>query len=234
MRGDLANRLPREGERRAPMACRRLRDGRLLLSRPQRIRAADIGAGSCHACLQAIEHLRLPRTSADQVKDVHGPPLANPIDSADALFEPHRIPRQLEVDDEPAGLVKVQAFARGVGGQQDPDGSRRELFEHTQPFVARQAAVENDGRLAQRRLKVQQRVSILGEDDDRLVDAAQAGGGAPRPWSRGRRRPQPRPEALAAGAARVADCQASSVVTTAAPRRRKSARPIGSARGSSS
>jgi hypothetical protein len=32
--------------------------------------------------------------------------------------------------------------------------------------------VESEGRLAQRRLKVQQRVSILSEDDERFVDAA--------------------------------------------------------------
>ncbi len=56
---------------------------------------------------------------------VHGAALAESIDAADALLEPQRIPRQLDIDDEPATMMQVQAFARRIGRDQHIDARRR-------------------------------------------------------------------------------------------------------------
>ena len=43
--------------------------------------------------------------------------LADPVDAAEALFQPVRVPRQVVVDHQVAAL-QVDAFAGGVGRQQ--------------------------------------------------------------------------------------------------------------------
>jgi len=55
------------------------------------------------------------RAGMKQVNRMHAPALANAIDAADALFQPLRIPRQLDRHDQPAAMMQVQAFAAGVG-----------------------------------------------------------------------------------------------------------------------
>ena len=47
--------------------------------------------------------------------------LAEPVDAADALLEPQRVPRQLDIDHQPAAVMQVQAFAGGVGGDEHID-----------------------------------------------------------------------------------------------------------------
>ena len=47
--------------------------------------------------------------------------LADPVDAPDPLLDPHGVPRHVVVDEDPAGL-KVEAFARGLGAQQQLDG----------------------------------------------------------------------------------------------------------------
>ena len=42
------------------------------------------------------------------------------MDAAEALFEAVRIPRQVVVDHQ-VGVLKVHAFAGGVGGDEDAD-----------------------------------------------------------------------------------------------------------------
>ena len=57
---------------------------------------------SCARAIRAfepIEHLRLAGVSRDEMDGVNRADLADAIDAADSLLEPHRIPRQLEIDD---------------------------------------------------------------------------------------------------------------------------------------
>ena len=47
------------------------------------------------------------------------------VDAAVALFEPRRIPGQIDVDEVVAAHLEVDAFARGVGADQDTQRIRR-------------------------------------------------------------------------------------------------------------
>ena len=62
----------------------------------------------------------------DQVKGVDPAALADAVHAPDALLEPHRVPRQLEVDHQPAGVMQVQAFGGRVGRQQQRVRAPRE------------------------------------------------------------------------------------------------------------
>ena len=48
--------------------------------------------------------------------------LAVAVDAADALLEPVRVERDVEVDQSVAVVLEVDALAGGVGGEQDPHG----------------------------------------------------------------------------------------------------------------
>src|SRR5882762_5716101 len=98
------------------------------------------------------------------MKGVHSPPLSDAIDSADSLLETHRVPRELEVDDEPAVVVQVQAFARRIGGEQNGPRRARECRQRGPSFVWTQPAVQQDDRQAQGVADMNQRVAILRED----------------------------------------------------------------------
>ena len=50
-------------------------------------------------------HCFLDGVSLQQVHRVHAPALSNPIDAADSLLEPQRIPRQFEIDHQPATVM---------------------------------------------------------------------------------------------------------------------------------
>ena len=78
----------------------------------------------------------------EQPDRVHRPPLAEPIDAADALLEPQRIPRQLDIDDEPAAVMQVQALAGGIGRDEHVDAAVVERVDGRAPLVRRQAAVD--------------------------------------------------------------------------------------------
>ena len=64
--------------------------------------------------------------SAKQVDGVHRACLADAIDPADALLEANRIPRELEIDDEPACALKVQALRARIGSDHHIGGAVRE------------------------------------------------------------------------------------------------------------
>src|SRR5215471_6028658 len=63
---------------------------------------ADFCRGGRQTSSQAIGNAHLAGLGGDQMNGMNGPALTDAIDAADALLEPHRIPRQLEVDDEAA------------------------------------------------------------------------------------------------------------------------------------
>ena len=70
--------------------------------------------------------------------------LADAVDAAEALLDPVRVPRQVVVHHQ-MGALKVNAFARGVGGEQDlhlgivPEGLLR-----LQALLAAHAAMDDD------------------------------------------------------------------------------------------
>ena len=68
-----------------------------------------------------IENGAFDRAGMKQPDRVHRPALPEAIDTPDALFEPQRIPRQLDIDDEPATMMQVQTFAGGIGRDQHVD-----------------------------------------------------------------------------------------------------------------
>src|SRR6516162_5606949 len=79
---------------------------------------ADLCSGGRETSSQAIGNAHLAGVGGDQMNGMNGPALTDAIDAADALLEPHRIPRQLEIDDKAAVLVKVEALGGGIGREQ--------------------------------------------------------------------------------------------------------------------
>ena len=67
--------------------------------------------------------------------------LADPVNSPEALFKPVGVPWQIVIYHE-IGILKVHAFASGVGGEQDADfGIIAEGFLALPAFVAMDAAM---------------------------------------------------------------------------------------------
>jgi hypothetical protein len=54
------------------------------------------------------------------VNGVDAAGLSDPFDTTDSLFETKRRPWQLEVDHQPATLLKVEPFAGGIRGEEKP------------------------------------------------------------------------------------------------------------------
>jgi hypothetical protein len=77
------------------------------------------------------------------VDGVHAAGLADSIDSADALLESKRIPGELEVHDQPAPRVQVEAFAGDIRRDEHPCASGCERVKSLHPFRAREAAVQH-------------------------------------------------------------------------------------------
>ena len=98
--------------------------------------------------------------------------LADAVDAAEALLQAVRIPGQVVVDHQ-VGALQVDAFASGVGRDQDLHFLVvRECFLRLAPLLAAHAAVDDDDRLgppeqgADPLGQVVQGVAVLGEDDE--------------------------------------------------------------------
>ena len=59
--------------------------------------------------------------SRDQVVDVDGQLLAEPVDPADPLFEDGGVPWELDVDDAVRGVLEVKPDAAGIAGEEDAE-----------------------------------------------------------------------------------------------------------------
>ncbi len=158
----------------------------------------------------------------DQVKCVDAPALADSIDAADPLLEPHRIPRELEVDHafdsagEGSALRRPRpwrAARRAVG----------ECAERGPPLLARHPAVDDRCVRSDLAVDVQKRVAILGEDDDRLSNRAEESVKPPQLSSSTLQPRVPRRQAARAAAA-PGRRPATPARPTWAPRRRRSVR----------
>ena len=127
---------------------------------------------SCAFAMRAFKPAqdpRFPRVAGDQMHGMDGTALSDAIDAADPLLEAHRVPRQLEVDDEAAGVVQIQPFARRVGRQQNATPAGCEAGDRRRAFSAVEAAVEHGGRATDPFAQVHQRVAVFGEDERRLA-----------------------------------------------------------------
>ena len=102
---------------------------------------------------------------------MHRSALADPVDPADALLQTHRVPRQFQIDDQPAGVVQVEPFPCGVGGQQYASRRPREGRQSGGALVARQAPVEHHDGRPEPGADVEQRVTVFREDDRRFAGA---------------------------------------------------------------
>ena len=83
---------------------------------------------------------RLDCSPHHQVHGVDRARLAEAVDASDALFEPRWAPGQLHVHDCPASPVQVEAFARGVGGDQHAGRAGVEGVQRRRAVVAALAA----------------------------------------------------------------------------------------------
>ena len=72
--------------------------------------------------------------------------LADTLDAADPLFEAKRRPGQLEVDHQTATLLKVEPFAGGIGGEQQPSGAAGETAQVLATLGCGESAVQRHRR----------------------------------------------------------------------------------------
>ena len=77
--------------------------------------------------LQHLADAVLHRVFENEVDGPHHMALADTVHAANALFDAHRVPRHVEVDDHVAKL-KVQALAASVGRDQNPNVLREDLL----------------------------------------------------------------------------------------------------------
>src|SRR5207302_9696001 len=91
-----------------------------------------------------FQHAMLDRALSDEIHDAHRLLLAEPVDTADALFEHGRIPGQVHVDDH-GGVLKVKPDAAGIRGQESPAAVLfAEAVHESFALLSRNAAVEQD------------------------------------------------------------------------------------------
>jgi hypothetical protein len=120
----------------------------------------------------------------DEIPEVADLLLADAVDAAEALFEAVRIPRQVVIDHQ-VGVLKVDAFTGGVGGDQDANfgvGTKDRL--NAAALIAVGAAVDGDDGVAVAQhsgnflVQIVQCVAVLGKDDElALATAGIAHGG---------------------------------------------------------
>ena len=130
-------------------------------------RLTEGSADVSHPRGEPLEDIPLRRVAPYQVQCVHAPALTDPIDPPDPLLQPHRVPRQLDVDDEATPSVEVEPFAGGVRRQQHAGAARVEGILRLAALGARESAVQYGNRAVRpERLQCSvERVAILGEDD---------------------------------------------------------------------
>ena len=103
---------------------------------------------------------------------VHDASLPKPIDAANTLLEPQRIPRQLDIDDQPAAMMQVQSLAGRIGRDEHVGATCVERIDRVAPHVGCEPPVNGDDPLRRRAEAVDdgiERVAVFGEHDDRLA-----------------------------------------------------------------
>ena len=109
---------------------------------------------------------------------VDAPRLTQTIHATDPLFEPCRVPGQLQVDHEAASQVKVQSLTAGVGGDENGMNCSSERLDDRPPCLTIEAAME-DRNAAEAAAQIERRIAVLSEDEDGFFDAAEQPGEDP-------------------------------------------------------
>ena len=115
--------------------------GLIRIGRVFKHRGSDIAIGA--AMPAKMFCTALPRRRMKEPNRVHRALLSEPVDAADALFEPQRVPRQLDVDDEPAAMMQVESLAGGIGRHQHLDASVVERIHRRTPLLGWQTAMDD-------------------------------------------------------------------------------------------
>ncbi|OQB38220.1 MAG: hypothetical protein BWY09_01407 [Candidatus Hydrogenedentes bacterium ADurb.Bin179] len=106
--------------------------------------AAEGGPGLLQFVQEAAVDIAFAGFIGDQVPQVADLGLADAVDAAEALFDAVRVPGQVIIHHE-MGALQVDAFARGVRGQQHLYlGIVQEAFLGLAPLFAADAAVDDD------------------------------------------------------------------------------------------
>ena len=140
---------------------------------PERICHSDVGARLRESRPQPLQDPYFAGIERHEMECMNGPVLADPIDATNPLFEPHGVPRQLEVDHHATATLKIQPFTCRVGGKEDRPATAGKIVERGAALPARQAAMENGACPRESLLKMEKRVPVLGEDDCRFAKAFQ-------------------------------------------------------------
>jgi len=139
----------------------------------ERICRSDVGARLRESRPQPLQDPYFASIERHEMECMNGPVLADPIDATNPLFEPHGVPRQLEVDHHATATLKIQPFTCCVGREKDRPATAGKIVERGASFPARQAAMENGACGWESLLNMEKGVPVLGEDDCRFVQAFQ-------------------------------------------------------------
>ena len=82
------------------------------------MRGVERGEDALASAGKPADNRLLAGACGNQLDRVNAAALPETIDASDALLETKRRPRQLQVHDQPASMVKVQSFARRIRREQ--------------------------------------------------------------------------------------------------------------------
>src|SRR5262245_43942009 len=100
--------------------------------------------------------------------------LSNALHSANSLLEAKRRPWQFKIDDQSTPMVKVEPFARGVGGQKQTSCAAGKCAQILSTFDGRETTMQRYWMSPfEQRRQPGERVAILGKDDGRLARTAE-------------------------------------------------------------
>ena len=126
--------------------------------------SAEDAGDSSHARHQHRDRRFFARAGGEQMHSVNAPRLSEAFNASNPLLQTYRRPRQLEVDHQPASVMKVETFAGCVGGEQQASVAADELRQDLLPLAGRHSPVQLHGRqVAQVVRELMKRVAVLGE-----------------------------------------------------------------------
>ena len=147
--------------------------GDLLEGAPEDVEdlAAQRGAGLVKLFEESFVDRAFAGLAGDEVPEMADLALAEAVDASEALFNAVGVPGQVVVDHE-VGALEVDAFAGGVGGDEDVDvGVVEEAALLALPFGAAELSVDGGDAVAAAEFdgdavdEVGERVEVFGEDE---------------------------------------------------------------------
>ena len=135
-----------------------------------RDRCWHLGRGSIDSAAQSDEHRVFVRAAIVKVVRVDASGLTDPIDAANPLFEPNRIPRQFQIENEATPRLQIQTFACRIGCKENARFATNKSVDRLTSFARRHGAVERRQRDARRQARFEcgKGVAILAEHNCRF------------------------------------------------------------------